>query len=200
MHVYKYTHGYIYLPKYAPLLPTLLAHGIAILGKKNTIYYYLYLNEKVPSILPNLGNTLPSVYSHRSCRRPQLLYLAILGHFWLLEPPGRPFQGKKLYRHFSLHIPWLISNSCQPVPPHKNHFDCVYGHGAHFVKRSKSIPEIKAFVLPKYSSDVVLSIIKLHFASSHVLINFRPFFLILFLDCEPPSSGRNFLTDFVIGH
>ena len=114
-------------------------------------------------------------------------------------PPGWPFQGKKLYRLRPAHTLTYLT-LCQPVPSNKNYFDCVYGHGAHFVKRSKSIPEIKAFVLPKYSSDVVLSIIKLHFASSHVLINFRPFFLILFLDCEPPSSGGNFLTDFVIGH
>ena len=127
----------------------------------------------------------------------------IFGYFRSLLAPRATWMaipGGKIVPTFRPAHTLTYLTLCQPVPSNKNYFDCVYGHGAHFVKRSKSIPEIKAFVLPKYSSDVVLSIIKLHFASSHVLINFRPFFLILFLDCEPPSSGRNFLTDFVIGH
>ena len=127
----------------------------------------------------------------------------IFGYFRSLLAPRATWKaipGEKIVPTFRPAHTLTYLTLCQPVPSNKNYFDCVYGHGAHFVKRSKSIPEIKAFVLPKYSSDVVLSIIKLHFASSHVLINFRPFFLILFLDCEPPSSGRNFLTDFVTGH
>ena len=90
----------------------------------------------------------------------------IFGYFRSLLAPRATWKaipGEKIVPTFRPAHTLTYLTLCQPVPSNKNYFDCVYGHGAHFVKRSKSIPEIKAFVLPKYSSDVVLSIIKFTF-------------------------------------
>ena len=161
MHVYKYTHGYTYVPKYAPLLPTLLAHGIAILGKKKKSNYILM--RKCPQ----------SIQTQPTPCHPFTAIVGAEGHNWyifgyfrsLLAPRATwmAIPGEKIVPTFRPAHTLTYLTLCQPVPSNKNYFDCVYGHRAHFVKRSKSIPEIKAFVLPKYSSDVVLSIIKFTF-------------------------------------